>query len=86
MTDYYLDLLQISRKYVGFAAPRFVKIVFQQIGASPKEITEDDVRNFAKEIDMALGKSLSKELKEQFKEEVLQLIKEREKLRNEKNG
>jgi len=74
MPDFYTELLEVTRKYLGFAAPRFVKIVLQHIGSTPSNVDKDDLKRFAEEISVAVGKALNSERKAQFKQDVLDLI------------
>jgi hypothetical protein len=75
MADYYMDILEISRKYLGYAAPGFVRSVFSHLGIEIEVINAINARRFADEIPKATGKFLGSEKKQQFKQDILNLLK-----------
>jgi hypothetical protein len=75
MSDYYMDILDVSRRYFGYSAPSFVRSIFSHLGIAKRLIDASDVRKFAEEIPKATGKFLTLERKEQFKQDVLNIIK-----------
>jgi hypothetical protein len=75
MVDYYAEILEVSRKYLGYSAPGFVRSVFLHLGIEIDIINEINARRFAEEIPRATGKFLSSEKKQQFKQDILNLIK-----------
>jgi len=73
LPDYYVELVEIARKYIGSTAEYFVRAVLRQIGASPATVSKEHIKAFAEEIPIAAGKALSQEQKNSFAKEVLKL-------------
>jgi hypothetical protein len=77
MVDYYFKLVTIARKYVGYAAPRFIRAVLQKLRISGADLNASHMQRITNEIPMAVGKALPMEQKKEFQQEIKALATEK---------